>query len=78
MVISNLGVCEMMNGIICFEQFNEVNIGEKKYIHRSDAEYDYLTDDSNNKIKVNLRFTKNKDKNEIAKNGLKTFFSRIS
>lgn len=56
----------------------EIALGETKYLHKMDKEYDYLIDNSNNKVKVNLRFTKSKDKNELAKKGIKAFFSGIS
>ncbi|WP_410989178.1 hypothetical protein [Bacillus cereus] len=67
-----------MNGNTNNEMMEEIVFGEVKYLYRTDSEHDYLIDNSNNKVKVNLRFTKNKDKNEMAKNGLKTFFSGIS
>jgi hypothetical protein len=60
------------------EKLNEIVIGNTKYLHSSDTEYDYLKDNSNNQIKVNLRFTKSKEKNEEALKGLKTFFTGIS
>ncbi|MBB6445793.1 hypothetical protein [Bacillus benzoevorans] len=60
------------------EQQNEVIFGGIKYIYKTDKEFDYLIDHSNNKVKVNLKFSKDKEKNLVAKNGLKTFFSRIS
>ncbi|WP_310877816.1 hypothetical protein [Priestia megaterium] len=56
----------------------EVVLGEIKYSHKTDEKYDYLTDESDNEIKVNLRFTKNNQKNKIAMNGLKAFFLGIS
>lgn len=52
----------------------EIAFGDTKYVHRADHEYDYLIDDSSNKVKVNLRFTKSKEKNEYAKKALKAFF----
>lgn len=52
----------------------EIVFGKTKYLHRVDHEYDYLIDDSGNKVKVNLRFTKSKEKNEYAKKALKAFF----
>ncbi|HDR4913358.1 TPA: hypothetical protein ROY02_003806 [Bacillus cereus] len=67
-----------MNGNTSGEMLEEIVFGKAKYLYRTDSEHDYLIDNSNNKVKVNLRFTKNKDKNEIAINGLKTFFSGIS
>ncbi|PFM31012.1 hypothetical protein [Bacillus cereus] len=67
-----------MNGNTNNEMMEEIVFGKVKYLYRTDSEHDYLIDNSNNKVKVNLRFTKNKGKNEMAKNGLKTFFSGIS
>lgn len=52
----------------------ELVFGDTKYVHRVDHEYDYLIDDSGNKVKVNLRFAKSKEKNEYAKKALKAFF----
>lgn len=60
------------------DELNEVVLGRIMYLHKADEKYDYLMDNSDNKIKVNLIFTKNKEKNEMAKNGLKVFFSEIS
>lgn len=60
------------------EKLKEIVLGNTKYLHKTDTEYDYLIDKSNNKVKVNLRFTKNKEKNEKAKEGLRIFFSGIS
>ncbi|PLR98280.1 hypothetical protein CVD19_06465 [Bacillus sp. T33-2] len=60
------------------ERLKEIVFGKTKYIHKTDTEYDYLIDKSNNKVKVNLTFTKNKEKNEKAKEGLRKFFSGIS
>lgn len=59
-------------------QLEEIIFGDTKYLHKMDEEYDYLIDNSDNKVKVNLRFTKNPEKNEMAKNGLKVFFLGIS
>jgi len=60
------------------EHLSEIVIGDTKYLHKEDTDYDYLTDISNHPVKVHLRFTKSREKNEEALNGLKTFFSRIS
>ena len=51
-------------------------LGERKYRHRADNEYDYLVEDDD-KVKVHLTFTKNKEKNDWAKKGLKAFFRGI-
>lgn len=59
------------------EKMKEVIIGNTKYIHKMGKDFDYLVDNSDNKIKVNLKFTKNKEKNEKAKDGLKTFFTEL-
>lgn len=60
------------------EKLNEIVFGNTRYLHKTDTEYDYLIDNSSNKIKVNLRFTKSKEKNERAKEGIRAFFSGIS
>jgi hypothetical protein len=60
------------------EKLDEIVFGNTTYLHKTDTEYDYLIDNSNNKIKVNLRFTKSKEKNEKAKEGIRAFFSGIS
>lgn len=52
-------------------------LGETKYRHWADNEYDYLGEDSDDKVKVHLTFTKNKEKNDWAKKGLKAFFRGI-
>ena len=52
-------------------------LGETKYRHWTDKEYDYLVEDSDDKVKVHLKFTKNKEKNDWAKKGLKAFFRGI-
>lgn len=57
---------------------DEFILGKIKYTHKTDEEYDYLIDNSNNKVKVNLKFTKNPAKNEEALKGLKVFFTGIS
>ena len=67
-----------MSRNIIGEQQNEIIFGGTKYIHKTDTEFDYLIDNSDNGVKVNLKFSKDKEKNLVAKNGLKTFFSRIS
>lgn len=52
----------------------EVMFGGRKYLHTSDEEYDYLVGIDNG-IKVILEFTKDKEKNKKALEGIKTFFS---
>ena len=52
-------------------------LGERKYRHRADNEYDYLVEDYDDKVKVHLTFTKNEEKNDWAKKGLKAFFRGI-
>lgn len=68
------GYMEMLDETIA----NEIIFGKRKYLHKTDDEYDYLIDNTNNKIKINLKFTKDTAKNEEAINGLKTFFTGIS
>ncbi|MGG0460282.1 hypothetical protein [Priestia aryabhattai] len=60
------------------EFLEKIEFGNKKYLYKTDTEYDYLIDNSNSKVKVNLRFTKNVKKNERAKDGIKQFFLGIS
>lgn len=60
------------------DKLGEITLGETKYLHKMDTEYDYLIDNSDNTVKINLKFTKNKEKNEMAKSGLKAFFLELS
>lgn len=76
LLIHNIGVIIINNS--GGEKLEEIVLGKVKYLHKTDNEYDYLIDNSKNKVKVNLKFTKNKEKNELALNGLKTFFTGIS
>lgn len=55
----------------------EIIIGKTKYTHVVKNDKDYLIDISNKPIKINFRFTRDSEKNEKAKNGLKTFFTEI-
>lgn len=71
------------NGVIAITEDIDGGIGkaivfgETKYVHSADEENDYLLDDSDNKVKVNLTFSKSKVKNELAKKGLKAFFRGV-
>ncbi|WP_312098431.1 hypothetical protein [Niallia sp.] len=60
------------------ECLKKITLGKTNYIHKTDEEYDYLINDSNNKIKITIKFTKDPEKNKLAMNGLKTFFTGIS
>lgn len=60
------------------EMLQEVVFGKKTYLYRTDTENDYLDDKSGKGIKVNLIFTKNKNKNAEAKQGIKVFLLGIS
>ena len=62
------------------KELNEIALGDKQFYYESDNEYDYLTsknDSIHNGIKVKLRFSKDVEKNKIANEGLKLFFSGI-
>lgn len=55
----------------------EIILGGTKYIHKVENGKDYLIDNSNRPVKINIRFTRDSAKNEQAKKGLKTFFTEI-
>jgi hypothetical protein len=59
------------------DKLGEVFLGDTKYIYKSDEKKDYLIDNSNNKIKINISFSKNSENNKKAKDGLKAFFSEL-
>lgn len=59
------------------EKKGEVILGETRYIYKSDEDKDYLVDNSNNRIRINLSFSKNPEKNKKAKDGLKVFFTEL-
>lgn len=56
------------------QNLKEITFGGSKYLHSSDDEYDYLFG-SENGVKVTLKFSKDKERNEKAMEGIKTFFS---
>lgn len=56
---------------------NEMNIGGVKYLHKLNDQFDYLIDRSNNGVKIHLKFTKDQEKRNEAKNALKTFFIEL-
>lgn len=53
----------------------EVTLGDKKYLHTSDEEWDYLVRTTDKGMKITLKFTKDEEKNKEALEGIKTFFS---
>jgi hypothetical protein len=55
----------------------EMNIGGVKYLHKPDDQFDYLTDISDNEVKIHLKFTKDQEKRKESTNALKTFFLEI-
>lgn len=59
------------------DKLQEVTLGKTKYLYKYDQEKDYLIDTSNNPIKINIRFTRDKAKNDRAKKGLTQFFTEI-
>lgn len=63
---------------VCHPQaLGEIDIGGVKYLHKPDDKFDYLKDISENEVKIHLKFTKDQEKRNAAKNGLKTFFLEI-
>lgn len=56
---------------------HEIVLGKTKYLYKTDNEKDYLIDDSNNKIKINISFTRDAAKNKEAIDGLKKFFTEL-
>ena len=50
---------------------------ETAYRHRTDEDYDYLSEISDSKVKVTLKFAKSEARNEMARKGLKAFFRGI-
>lgn len=60
------------------DKANEITIGDNKFYHESDEYYDYLTSkDTHDGVKIELVFTKDIEKNKMAIEGLKIFFSGI-
>lgn len=59
------------------QTMNEMNIGGVKYLHKLNDQFDYLIDRSNNGVKIHLKFTKDQEKRNEAKNALKTFFIEL-
>ena len=59
------------------QSLGEIDIGGVKYLHKSYGQFDYLTDISDNEVKIHLKFTKNPEKRTYAKNALKTFFLEL-
>lgn len=53
----------------------EVTLGNTTYLHTSDEEWDYLEGINEDGIKVTLQFSKDKEKNARAMEGIKAFFS---
>ncbi|WPK12094.1 hypothetical protein R6U77_19740 [Lysinibacillus louembei] len=59
------------------QSLGEIDIGGVKYLHKSEHKFDYLKDISENEVKIHLKFTKDQEKTNNAKNALKTFFLEI-
>ncbi|MFC5541386.1 MAG: hypothetical protein C0P75_003375 [Bacilli bacterium] len=66
-----------MNDVNPSKQSGEMVIGGVKYLHKSDDGFDYLTDLSDNEVKIHLKFTKDEEKRKEARNALKTFFLEL-
>ena len=56
------------------DNIKEVIFCDYKYLHTSDEEYDYLVGQDNG-IKIILEFTKDKEKDKKALEGIETFFT---
>lgn len=56
---------------------HEIVLGKTKYLHKADDEKDYLIDNSNNEVKINISFSRNPAKNKKAHDGLKAFFTEL-
>ena len=52
----------------------EIVFGKSKYMHTSDKEYDYLLGEDKG-IKFTFKFSKDKERNKTALEGIRTFFS---
>ena len=50
------------------QSLGEIDIGGVKYLHKPDEKFDYLMDISENKVKIHLKFTKDQEKRNEAKN----------
>lgn len=71
---------ELDKGDIKKEAINEsedvlVPFRDSHYLYTSDEKYDYLVGKSEKGIKMILQFSRDKEKNERALEGIKTFFS---
>lgn len=55
----------------------EVILGDTKYLHTSDEEWDYLVTTTDNGIKVTLKFTKDEEESKKAMEAIKRFFSLL-
>lgn len=62
---------------VIHQSLGKIVIGGVKYLHKPDNEFDYLQDISENEVKIHLKFTKDQEKSNDAKNALKTFFLEI-
>ena len=63
------------------DKLNEITLGDYKYYHESDEDYDYLISidtTKTNGVKVKLCFTKDVERHKQAIEGLKIFFSGIN
>lgn len=59
------------------EEMEEVFLGNKKYLYKSEDGKDCLLDHSDNGVKINISFSKNPEKNSKAREGLKHFFTDL-
>ena len=53
----------------------EITLGNSKYNHTWDDEFDYLIGEPDKGVSITLKFTKDESKNEEALEGIKTFFA---
>jgi len=59
------------------QSLGEFVIDGRKYEHKFDEAFDYLTDLSDNEVKIHLKFTKDENKRSEAQNALKSFFLEL-
>lgn len=59
------------------QSLGEIDLDGVKYLHKQDEGFDYLMDISENEVKIHLKFTKNHQKRNEAKNAIKTFLLEI-
>jgi len=59
------------------EEQQYVTFNDRKYLKTESDNKTYLTDVSDNEVKVDLRFSKDKDRNEKAIKGVKRFLQEV-